>query len=310
VRDILRYYTREAGVRNLERQIAKICRKVLKERLVKEKKQTAKSVKNGQIHATEVSSSNLEKYLGVRQFHFGLAEKSDAIGCVTGLAWTSVGGELLTIEASAMPGKGKALYTGHLGSVMQESIHAAMTVVRHRGEAFGLPNDFYDKYDFHVHVPEGATPKDGPSAGIAMCTALTSVLTKIPVKANVAMTGEITLQGKVLPIGGLKEKLLAAHRGGITDVIIPVENEKDLEEIPKNIRKGLHIHLATVIDDVLKVALQRFPEPAKKTETKVKGTAKKMSVMKTPVKKTNKVKKHPIVNSVIQGLRRKTSTKK
>lgn len=311
VRDIIRYYTREAGVRNLERQIAKICRKVLKERLVKEKKQVAKSAKNGAIRASEVFPGNLEKYLGVRQFHFGLAEKSDAVGCVTGLAWTSVGGELLTIEASAMPGKGKALYTGHLGSVMQESIHAAMTVVRHRGEAFGLPHDFHEKYDFHVHVPEGATPKDGPSAGIAMCTALTSVLTRIPVKANVAMTGEITLQGKVLPIGGLKEKLLAAHRGGITDVIIPVENEKDLEEIPKNIRKGLRIHLASTIDDVLKVALQHLPEPLKKVEKKeAKTKTKKVVTTKASTKKTNPVKKHPIVNSVIQGIRRKNSSKK
>jgi ATP-dependent Lon protease len=302
VRDIIRYYTREAGVRNLDRNMAKICRKVLKERLVKEKKQAAKSGKKEKIRETEVSSSNLEKYLGVRQFHFGLAEKSDAVGCVTGLAWTSVGGELLTIEASAMPGKGKALYTGHLGSVMQESIQAAMTVVRHRGEEFGLPPDFHDRYDFHVHVPEGATPKDGPSAGIAMCTALMSVLTKIPVKANVAMTGEITLQGKVLPIGGLKEKLIAAHRGGITDVIIPFENEKDLEEIPKNIRKGLHIHLASVIDDVLKVALADFPE--KKSKLKVK------KVMPKKAKSTKTTRNASSVKSVIQEIRRKSSAKK
>lgn len=286
VRDIIRYYTREAGVRNLERNIAKICRKVLKERLLKEKK--AKTAEK--LHATQVTHRNLEKYLGVQQFRFGLAEAEDRIGCVTGLAWTSVGGELLTIEASAMPGKGKALYTGHLGSVMQESIHAAMTVVRTRGEKFGLPEGFYDHNDFHVHVPEGATPKDGPSAGIAMCTALTSVLTKIPVKANVAMTGEITLQGKVLPIGGLKEKLLAAHRGRITDIVIPAENEKDLEEIPKNILKDLHIHFASTIDDVLKVALVRMPETAKRVTAK-KTVAKNAKSKKVPVKVTKKAKK-------------------
>ena len=263
IQDIIRYYTREAGVRNIERHIAKICRKVLKEILTAEKKQ--KKIKL----PIQINHRNIHKYLGVQQYRFGLAEASDRIGCVTGLAWTSVGGELLTIEASAMPGKGKALYTGHLGSVMQESIHAAMTVVRVHGENLGLPKGFYDKMDFHVHVPEGATPKDGPSAGIAMCTALASILTKIPVKASVAMTGEITLQGKVLPIGGLKEKLLAAHRGGITDVIIPVENEKDIEEIPKNILKDLKIHLAANIDEVLAIAL------AKKPKAKVIKTVKK-----------------------------------
>lgn len=269
IRDIIRYYTREAGVRNLERHIAKICRKVLKERLKTELKKKALI-----IEPTQVTHRNVEKYLGVQQFRFGLAEESDRIGCVTGLAWTSVGGELLTIEASAMPGKGKALYTGHLGTVMQESIHAAMTVVRTRGHELGLPTDFYDKNDFHVHVPEGATPKDGPSAGVAMCVALTSVLTGIPVKASVAMTGEITLQGKVLPIGGLKEKLLAAHRGGITDVIIPAENEKDLEEIPKNIIKNLQIHLASSIDDALKVALTHMPKKRKKAAVVMKKTKK------------------------------------
>lgn len=269
IRDIIRYYTREAGVRNLDRHIAKICRKVLKERLKTELKK-----KTLLAEPTQVTHRNVEKYLGVQQFHFGLAEESDRVGCVTGLAWTSVGGELLTIEASAMPGKGKALYTGHLGTVMQESIHAAMTVVRHRGSEFGLAPDFYDTNDFHVHVPEGATPKDGPSAGIAMCVALTSVLTGIPVKASVAMTGEITLQGKVLPIGGLKEKLLAAHRGGITDVIIPAENEKDLEEIPKNVIKNLQIHLASTIDDALKVALTRMPKKRKKAAVVVKKKKK------------------------------------
>lgn len=300
IRDIIRYYTREAGVRNLERNIAKISRKVLKERLTKEKKiKDSNAVHKDQhekLKTTQITPRNLEKYLGVQQFHFGLAEAEDRIGCVTGLAWTSVGGELLTIEASAMPGKGKALYTGHLGSVMQESIHAAMTVVRNRGDQFGLAPDFYDKVDFHVHVPEGATPKDGPSAGIAMCTALTSILTRIPIKASVAMTGEITLQGKVLPIGGLKEKLLAAHRGRITDVIIPVENERDLEEIPKNILKDLHIHLAKTIDDVLKVALVRLPEKVKKKE------------LKKAIKSEKKTK--TIAKKVIQSLQKRALPKK
>lgn len=286
IRDIIRYYTREAGVRNLERQIAKICRKVLKEhlKLAKKPQKVDKVATKGKkklaekIVATRVTDKNLEKYLGVRQFSFGLAEDSDRIGCVTGLAWTSVGGELLTIEASAMPGKGKALYTGQLGSVMQESIHAAMTVVRSHAEEWGIPEDFYEKVDFHVHVPEGATPKDGPSAGVAMCTALMSVLTKIPVKSSVAMTGEITLQGKVLPIGGLKEKLLAAHRGGITDVIIPAENEKDLAEIPKNVLKNLHIHPAKTISEVIKIALVRMPAKAEKVKkTVATKTVKKKS---------------------------------
>jgi ATP-dependent Lon protease len=286
IRDIIRYYTREAGVRNLERQIAKICRKVLKEhlKLAKKPQKVDKVATKGKkklaekFVATRVTDKNLEKYLGVRQFSFGLAEDSDRIGCVTGLAWTSVGGELLTIEASAMPGKGKALYTGQLGSVMQESIHAAMTVVRSHAEEWGIPEDFYEKVDFHVHVPEGATPKDGPSAGVAMCTALMSVLTKIPVKSSVAMTGEITLQGKVLPIGGLKEKLLAAHRGGITDVIIPAENEKDLAEIPKNVLKNLHIHPAKTISEVIKIALVRMPAKAEKVKKAVATkTVKKKS---------------------------------
>lgn len=278
VRDIIRYYTREAGVRNLERHIAKICRKVLKSHL--------SSKKTGVI-TTHVTHRNLKKYLGVRPFHFGLAQESDRIGCVTGLAWTSVGGELLTIEASVMLGKGKAIYTGHLGTVMQESIQAAMTVVRNHSEVLGLADDFYEKSDIHVHVPEGATPKDGPSAGVAMCTALTSVLTQIPIKASVAMTGEITLQGKVLPIGGLKEKLLAARRGGITDVVIPIENEKDLEEIPKNVLKDLHIHLASTIEDVLKIALTRAPERAKKVKEVKQPKAVKKAAQKK-VKKTEK----------------------
>ena len=248
IHEIVRHYTREAGVRNLERDIAHVCRKVVKDIL------TSKRVKK-----VTVTRSNIEKYLGVKKFSYGLAEVYDQVGQVTGLAWTSVGGELLTIEASMMPGKGKTLHTGQLGEVMQESIHAAMTVVRSHAKRFGIPEDFYEKYDYHVHVPEGATPKDGPSAGIGMCTALVSMITQIPVKADVAMTGEITLRGQVLPIGGLKEKLLAAHRGGIKQVIIPEENKKDLSEIPDNILKKLTIHPVKTIEQVLELALQRSP---------------------------------------------------
>lgn len=248
IRDIIRYYTREAGVRNLEREIAGICRKVVKDL------QMSKKNKKQSITAT-----NLAKYLGVKKFRYGLAEEFDQVGQVTGLAWTSVGGELLTIEASKMPGKGKVTHTGQLGEVMQESIHAAMTVVRSRATQLGLPIDFFEKNDIHVHVPEGATPKDGPSAGIGMCTVLVSTVTEIPVKADVAMTGEITLRGQVLPIGGLKEKLLAAHRGGIKHVIIPEENVKDLEEIPDNILRKLTIHPVKTIEQVLELALQRTP---------------------------------------------------
>ncbi|KTC79872.1 endopeptidase La [Legionella cherrii] len=248
IREVIRHYTREAGVRNLERDIASICRKVVKEIL-----------SNKKVKKMTVTTSNIEKYLGVKKFRYGLAEEFDQVGQVTGLAWTSVGGELLTIEASMMPGKGKVTHTGQLGEVMQESIHAAMTVVRSRAQNFGLPDDFYDKNDFHVHVPEGATPKDGPSAGIGMCTVLVSVVTHIPVKADVAMTGEITLRGQVLPIGGLKEKLLAAHRGGIKHVIIPEENVKDLEEIPDNVLRKLTIHPVKTIEQVLELALQRSP---------------------------------------------------
>lgn len=251
IQDIVRYYTREAGVRNLEREIAKICRKVVKSILKKGSTKTS----------VTVSPRNLEKYLGVRRFRYGLAEEHDQIGQVTGLAWTEVGGELLTIEAAVVPGKGKATYTGHLGEVMQESIHAAMTVVRSRAERLGIPLDFHEKTDIHVHVPEGATPKDGPSAGIGMCTALVSALTKIPVRADVAMTGEITLRGEVLPIGGLKEKLLAALRGGIREVIIPEENRRDLKEIPKNIKHGLVLHPVRWIDQVLELALRQRPSP-------------------------------------------------
>jgi ATP-dependent Lon protease len=248
VHEIIRHYTREAGVRNLERDIANICRKVVKDIIVSKR-----------IKKVTVTRTNIAKYLGVKKFRYGLAETHDQVGQVTGLAWTSVGGELLTIEASMMPGKGKTLHTGQLGEVMQESIHAAMTVVRSRVNSFGVEADFYEKNDFHVHVPEGATPKDGPSAGIGMCTALVSVITHIPVRADLAMTGEITLRGQVLPIGGLKEKLLAAHRGGIKHVIIPEENKKDLTEIPDNILRKLTVHPVKTIDEVLVLALQRSP---------------------------------------------------
>lgn len=260
VKQIIRHYTREAGVRNLEREIAHICRKVVKDIIIGKR-----------IKKVKITSDNIEKYLGPKKFRYGLAEEHDQIGQVTGLAWTSVGGELLTIEASIMPGKGKVLHTGQLGEVMQESIHAAMTVVRSRIKTLHLPDDFYEKHDFHIHVPEGATPKDGPSAGIGMCTVLVSVITQSPVRADVAMTGEITLRGQVLPIGGLKEKLLAAHRGGIKHVIIPEENTKDLEEIPDNVLKKLTIHPVKTIDQVLELALiknsdiQDNVEPSKNT---------------------------------------------
>jgi ATP-dependent Lon protease len=249
VRDIVRYYTREAGVRNLEREISKICRKVVKEVLLKKRSSSV-----------VVTPKVLEKYLGVQRFRFGRADEHDQIGQVTGLAWTEVGGELLRIEAALIPGKGKFTYTGQLGDVMQESIQAAMTVVRSRAEAFGIDPEFHQKLDAHIHVPEGATPKDGPSAGVAMCTALVSALTRVPVRSNVAMTGEITLRGEVLPIGGLKEKLLAAHRGGIDTVLIPRDNERDLTEIPRNIKQNLDIRPVRWIDEVLDVALSELPE--------------------------------------------------
>jgi len=250
VKNIVRYYTREAGVRSLEREISKICRKVVKSLLLKTKK--AKVV---------VTEKNLEKYLGVRRFTYGIAEDKDQIGQVTGLAWTEVGGELLTIETAVIPGKGKQSTTGKLGDVMKESIEAAVTVVRSRADILGIDSEVFQKNDIHIHVPEGATPKDGPSAGIGMCTSIISALTKIPVRADVAMTGEITLRGEVLPIGGLKEKLLAAHRGGITTVVIPAENEKDLVEIPENIKKNLTIKCVRWIDEVLDIALQYQPTP-------------------------------------------------
>jgi ATP-dependent Lon protease len=250
IRDIIRYYTREAGVRNLEREISKVCRKVVKQ-----------LVMNPAKKKVVVSSRNLEKFLGVRRYRYGRAEEEDRIGQVTGLAWTEVGGDLLTIEAAIMPGKGKLTHTGQLGDVMQESIQAAMTVARSRSEALGIDEEFYQKHDVHIHVPEGATPKDGPSAGVSMCTALVSVLTGIPVRADVAMTGEITLRGEVLPIGGVKEKLLAALRGGIQTVLIPDENRRDLAEIPQNIKQNLEIKPVKWIDEVFEVALQHLPSP-------------------------------------------------
>ena len=250
IRDVIRYYTREAGVRSVEREISKVFRKVAKTLLLK------KSEKK-----INVTPKSLDKYLGVRRFRYGTAEQVNQVGQVTGLAWTEVGGELLTIETAIVPGKGKTTYTGKLGDVMQESITAALTVVRSRAARLGIPEDFYQKHDFHIHVPEGATPKDGPSAGIAMCTAIVSALAKIPVRADVAMTGEITLRGEVLPIGGLKEKLLAAHRGNIKTVLIPEENRKDLTEIPKNIRADLDIRPVRWVDQVLEAALERMPQP-------------------------------------------------
>jgi ATP-dependent Lon protease len=266
VHDIVRYFTREAGVRNLERDLAHVCRKVVKDIL------TDKT-----INHVNVTTRNLSKYLGIRKYRYGLAETVDRVGQVTGLAWTSVGGELLTIEASMVPGKGKILHTGQLGAVMQESIHAAMTVVRSISPALGVDDDTYEKNDFHVHVPEGATPKDGPSAGIGMCTALASVVTKKPVRADLAMTGEITLRGQVLPIGGLKEKLLAAHRGGIKHVVIPFDNEKDLIEIPTNILNKLSIHKVNTIKEVLDFALIDNKTAEKPAKNKINKINKKIS---------------------------------
>ncbi|OGS75467.1 MAG: endopeptidase La [Gallionellales bacterium GWA2_55_18] len=250
LRDIVRYYVREAGVRGLEREISKICRKVVKAISLKE-------------HGKKImiNARNLDKYLGVRRYSYGIAEKNNQVGQVTGLAWTEVGGELLTIETAVLPGKGKTTTTGKLGEVMQESIQAALSVVRSRAKRLGIDSEFYQKNDLHIHLPEGAIPKDGPSAGIGMCTAMVSALTGIPVRADVAMTGEITLRGEVLPIGGLKEKLLAAQRGAIKVVLIPEENTKDLAEIPDNIKNKLDIHPVKWIDQVLELALERKPEP-------------------------------------------------
>jgi ATP-dependent Lon protease len=270
--DLIRYYTREAGVRGLEREVAKICRKVVKE-----------SSLSDENRSVCLDSEILDKYSGVQKYDYGKADKQNKIGQVNGLAWTQVGGELLTIEAIAVEGKGKTIKTGSLGDVMQESIQAAFTVVRSRAESLGLNVSFHEKLDLHIHVPEGATPKDGPSAGVGMCTALVSVLTEIPVKSNVAMTGEITLQGQVLRIGGLKEKLLAAHRGNIKTVIIPADNERDLAEIPDEIKADLEIHPAKLIDEVLEYALEFQPTPlegVKKNKEKKKQPQEDISAGK------------------------------
>ena len=289
VRDIVRYYTREAGVRSLERELAKLCRKVVKEILTTPKAIKATKSKAKKLEKIIIKPDVIEKYLGVKRFRYGLAEEYDQVGQVTGLAWTEVGGELLHLEAAVVPGKGKVQHTGSLGDVMQESIHAAMTVVRSRMGLIDVKPDFFEKHDIHIHVPEGATPKDGPSAGVGMCTALVSIITGLPVVSDVAMTGEITLRGEVLPIGGLKEKLLAAHRGNIKTVIIPEENRKDLQEIPDNIKKDLDIKPVKWIDEVLAIAIKGYlssvkpvamDKPKRKTKAKAKtvvrgGTAKK-----------------------------------
>jgi ATP-dependent Lon protease len=277
VLEIIQHYTRESGVRNLEREISKICRKVVKSLLLKPRDQTIR-----------ITPKVLEKYLGVRRHRYGKAEDNDQVGQVTGLAWTEVGGELLTIEGAVVSGKGKLIHTGQLGDVMTESIQAAMTVVRSRANVLGIDPDFHQKLDVHVHVPEGATPKDGPSAGVGMCTALVSALTDIPVKSDVAMTGEITLRGEVLPIGGLKEKLLAAHRGGLSTVLIPQENEKDLAEIPKNIKDKLNIVPVKWIDEVLEVALQHMPAP----KAGDKGAKSKSESSEKEQKSTDIVRPH------------------
>jgi ATP-dependent Lon protease len=271
--DTIRYYTREAGVRGLEREVAKLCRKVVKELSL-----------NSRLQRKEITARNLNQFLGVRRYRYGNAETSNEIGQVTGLAWTEVGGELLQIETAVVAGKGKLQQTGQLGDVMRESVHAAITVVRSRAAMLGIQADFLQNNDIHIHVPEGATPKDGPSAGIAMCTAVVSALTKIPVLADVAMTGEITLRGKVLPIGGLKEKLLAAHRGGIRTVIIPEDNRKDLVEIPKNIRDALAIHPVSWIDDVLEIALSEKTQPLAQDDSTGTATSRSGSGSQTEIR--------------------------
>ena len=278
IRDIVRFYTREAGVRNLEREISKVCRKVVKQILLKKRD-----------HRITITPNSLDRYLGVKRFRYGEVDEHDQVGQVTGLAWTEVGGELLHIEAALVPGKGKLSHTGQLGEVMQESIQAAMTVVRSRAAPLGLAEDFHQKHDVHIHVPEGATPKDGPSAGIGMCTCLVSALTQIPVRADVAMTGEITLRGEVLPIGGLKEKLLAAHRGGIKTVVIPYENERDLVEIPKNIKQNLNIMPVRWIDQVLEIALTKMPEAVEPDEEDAK---QKVATTKKATKKSSTLTQH------------------
>lgn len=281
MQNMIRYYTREAGVRNLEREISKICRKVVKEVLSEKKREKAR-----------IEPDDLEHYLGVKRFRYDIADQQDQIGQVKGLAWTEVGGELLSIEAITLPGKGKTIYTGQLGEVMQESIQAALSVVRARSSLLSVPKNFFDKHDIHIHVPEGATPKDGPSAGISMCTALVSVITHLPVRADYAMTGEITLRGEVLPIGGLKEKLLAAHRSGIKNVIIPVENVKDLKEVPDNIKQDLNIKPVRWIDEVLSAALNGYParihRKSKKVKTPLVGSVSK----KEKLRKTDRIRTH------------------
>ncbi len=285
VRDVIRYYTREAGVRNLERTMQGLCRKAVKEILTAESKAKKAKTKAKKASSIKVSSKNIEKYLGIKKFQFGMMEKSNQIGVVTGLAWTSVGGDTLPIEAVVLDGKGKVTTTGKLGDVMTESISAAMSYVRRRAGDFGIDENFYQKNDIHIHVPDGATPKDGPSAGIAMVTSIVSILTGIPVHKEVAMTGEVSLRGHVMPIGGLKEKLLAAHRAGITKAIIPMENKKDLEDIPKNVLEGIEVVPVEYMDDVLKHALTKMPAAPKKkgakkasSSTKAKGKAKEVSV--------------------------------
>ncbi|MBB3256736.1 ATP-dependent Lon protease [Paraburkholderia bannensis] len=279
IRDIIRYYTREAGVRSLEREVSKICRKVVKMLLLKKADK-----------AVTVDSANLDTFLGVRKYDFGLAAKENQIGQVTGLAWTEVGGDLLTIEAAVMPGKGNVIRTGSLGDVMKESVEAARSVVRSRSRRLGIKDEAFEKQDIHIHVPEGATPKDGPSAGGAMTTALVSVLTGIPVRADVAMTGEITLRGEVLPIGGLKEKLLAAHRGGIKLVLIPEENVKDLTEIPDNVKNAIEIVPVRWIDKVLELALERVPQPLPEEEVKAEDAKAPVVESKEPAGATEVVK--------------------
>jgi ATP-dependent Lon protease len=281
LRDIIRYYTREAGVRSLEREVSKICRKVVKILLLKKSDE-----------ALSIDSSNLDTFLGVRKYDFGLAAKENQVGQVTGLAWTEVGGDLLTIEAAVMPGKGAVIRTGSLGDVMKESVEAARSVVRSRARRLGISDEAFEKKDIHIHVPEGATPKDGPSAGAAMTTALVSVLTGIPVRANVAMTGEITLRGEVLPIGGLKEKLLAAHRGGIKLVLIPEENVKDLAEIPDNVKNSIEIVPVRWIDKVLELALERVPQPLADEEVKPAAPVAEPAAAATTVAGATEVVKH------------------
>ena len=290
---LIRYYTKEAGVRGLEREIAKLARKVVKQQALdavtkQTGKKNAKNSKAPKGKTVVVKTADLEDYNGVAKFTYGLAEADNKIGIVTGLAWTQVGGELLNIEAVAMPGKGKQIKTGSLGDVMQESIQAALTVVRSRSESLGIDNEFFETSDLHIHVPEGATPKDGPSAGIGMCTAMISVITGVPVKAEVAMTGEINLRGQVLPIGGVKEKLLAAHRGGVKQVIIPAENEKDLKEIPDNVKSKLQIHAVSWIEEVLHIALEEMPKPLVKKNRRLTEEAQ------IPAKTRRKSKSQPL----------------